>query len=75
MKDQVIKLGPTVADLLGGTRPQEVSKREFRGRGNQGDWAGTLNRSASGTLPQHVEHNAAVEAKKLAKRRRQHEQA
>lgn len=43
-------------------------KREARGRGNQGDWAGTS--KMIGGLPQHAAHNAAVDAKKQARRKK-----
>lgn len=42
-------------------------KKEARGRGNQGDWHNP--RAAIGTLPQHEEHNAAVEAKRQLRKR------
>ena len=39
-----------------------MTKREARGRGNQGDWAKT--HVEGDTFPHHREHNDAVEEKK-----------
>lgn len=41
-------------------------QKPSRGRGNQGDWYN--NRSACGTLPEHKDHNAAIDAAKKLKK-------
>ena len=52
------------SELLATKKPKQLLK-EARGRGNQGDHAPKHN--GFHTLPQHVGHNALVEAKRQAK--------
>lgn len=48
---------------------RDTHKKASRGRGNQGDWA-SPSYHGTGTLPEHEAHNAAIDAKKAAKRRK-----
>lgn len=51
---------------------KKMRLRESRGRGNQGDWLHAFPVDVKPTA-EHIEHNARVDAKKIARLRRRGE--